>query len=70
MPRALNGNLIVLEGQTCDFKYKIYCNIQQNVAKQFNLQAAKAFSEALPTSKQGGYLLEGNYFHKKIHLRF
>ena len=29
-----------------------------------------AYSEPLPTSKQGGYLLGGNYFYKKLHLRY
>ena len=50
---------------TCDFRHKIYCNIY----KQFTLHSAEAYSEPFPTSKQGGYLIGGNYFHKKTDLR-
>ena len=42
----------------------IYINIQQNMAKHFTLHSADAHSEPCPTSKQGGYLIGGNYFHK------
>ena len=41
----------------------------ENLAKQFTLHSAEAYSEPFPTSKQGGYLIGGNYFHKNIHLR-
>ena len=47
---------------TSDFKHKIYCNIYihiyiwQNLAKQFTLHSAEAYSEPFPTSKQRGYL--------------
>ena len=34
-------------------------------AKQFILHSAEAYSEPVPTSKQGGYLIGGNYFPKK-----
>ena len=47
---------------TCDFKHKIYCNIY----KQFTLHSAEAYSEPFPTSKQWGYLIGGNYFHKNL----
>ena len=42
---------------------------EQNLAKQFTLHLAEAYSEPFPTSKQGGYLIGGNYFHKNLHLR-
>ena len=66
---------------TYDFKHKIERERQrqrdrdterereQNLAKQFTLHSAEAYSEPFPTSKQGGYLIGGNYFHKNIHLR-
>ena len=42
----------------------------ENLAKQFTLHSADAYSEPFPTCKQGGYLIiGGNYFHKNIHLR-
>ena len=42
----------------------------ENLAKQFTLHSAEAYSEPFPTCKQGGYLITGgNYFHKNIHLR-
>ena len=58
---------------TCDFKHKVYCNIYIYIyiakhcqaAKQFTLYSAEAYSELFPTSKRGGYLIGGNYFHKK-----
>ena len=34
-----------------------------------SLHSAEALSESCPTSKQAGYLIGGNYCHKKIHLR-
>ena len=65
-----NGNLIVLKWQNIRyFKPKIYCNINQKLAKQFTLHSAEAFSEPFQTSKQGVYLFGGNYFRKKLHLR-
>ena len=36
---------------TYDFKCKIYCNIKQNLAKQFTLDAAEVYSEPLQTSE-------------------
>ena len=67
---------------TYDFKHKIEGERQrerereseresktENLAKQFTLHSAEAYSEPFPTSKQGGYLIGGNYFHKNIHLR-
>ena len=39
------------------------------MTKQFTLHSAEAYSEPFPTSKQGVYLIAGNYFHKKLHLR-
>ena len=59
------SNCTEMAKYTCDFIHKIYCNIY----KQFTLHSAEAYSEAFPTSKQGGYLIGGNYFHKKLHLR-
>ena len=70
MPRILNGNLIVLKWQNIH----VISNIkqrekEQNLAKQFTLHSAEAYSEPFPTSKQGGYVIGGNYFYKKLHLR-
>ena len=48
---------------TYDFKHKV------EREKQFTLHPVEAYSEPFPTSKQGGYLTGGNYFHKKIRLR-
>ena len=39
------------------------------MTKQFTLHSAETYSELFPTSKQGGYLIGGNYFYKNIHLR-
>ena len=39
------------------------------MAKQFTLHSVEAYSEPFPKSKQGGYLIGGNYFHKRLHLR-
>ena len=56
---------------TYDFKHKIGRQIEreQNLAKQFTLHSAKAYSEPFPTSKQGDYLIGVNYFHKNVNLR-
>ena len=43
--------------------------IFQILTKQFTLHSAEAYSEPFPMSKQGGYLIEGNYFHEKVHLK-
>ena len=59
MPSVSNGNLIALRNG----------NIQQNLTKQFTLHSVEAYSEPFPTSQQGSYLIGGNYFHKKLHLR-
>ena len=48
---------------TYDSKHKI--EREQNLAQQFTLHSAEAYSEPFPTSKQGGYFIGGNYFHKK-----
>ena len=37
------------------------------MAKQFTLHSAEVHSEPFP--KQGGYLIGGNYFHKKLNFR-
>ena len=42
---------------------------EQNLAKQFTLHLAETYSEPFPTSKPGGYLIGGNYFHKKLQLQ-
>ena len=72
MSSVLNGNLIVLKGQNIhvisNIKYTaIY--ISQNMTKQFTEHSTEAYSELFPTSKQRGYLIGGNQFHKKLHLR-
>ena len=58
---------------TYDFKHKIARERErereQNLAKQFTSHSAEAYSEPFQTSKQGDYLIGGNYFHKNIHLR-
>ena len=54
---------------TCCFRPKIYCNINQKLAKLFILHSVEAYSELFQTSRQGGYLFGGNYFRKKLHLR-
>ena len=60
-----------MEKYAYDFKHKIEREREreQNLVKQFTLHSAEAYSEPFPTSKQGGYLIENNYFHKNIHLR-
>ena len=60
------SNCTEMAKYTCGFKHKIQC---KNLAKQFTLHSAEAYSEPFPTSKQGDYLIGGNYFHKKLHLR-
>ena len=56
---------------TYDFKHKIERERERerNLARQFTLHSAEAYSEPFPTSKQGAYLTGGNYFQKNIHLR-
>ena len=39
------------------------------MTKQFTLHSAEAYAEPFPTSKQGRYLIGGNYFLKKHHLK-
>ena len=61
-----------------DFKHKIEGERErereresktENLAKQFTLHSAEAYSEPFPTCKQGGYLIiGGNYFRKNTHL--
>ena len=59
----------------CDFKHKIYCNIYiyiyiaKHIVKQLTLHPAETYSEPFLTSKQGRYLIGGNYLHEKLHLR-
>ena len=50
---------------TYDFKHKTEREREQNLAKQFTLHSAEAYSEPFPTSKQGGYLIGGDCFQKK-----
>ena len=65
---------------TCYFKPKIYCNIYQNLAKQFTLYSAEAYLEPFQMYKPGVYFFGkksfkkkfeggGNYFRKKLHPR-
>ena len=49
---------------TCYFKHKIYCNIYQNLAKQFTLRSAETYSESFQTSKQVINSLEVTVFTK------
>ena len=37
--------------------------------QEFYLNSTETYSEPFPTSKKGGYLIEGNYFFRKLHLR-
>ena len=82
MSRVSNGNLIVLKWQNIqmisNMKWKEKEREREserdskteNLAKQFPLHSAEAYSEPFPTCKQGGYLIiGGNYFHKNIPLR-
>ena len=74
MSRVSNGNLILLKWQNIHMISNIKENErererEQNLAKPFTLHLAEAYSELFPTSKQRGYLIGGNYFHKNIHLR-
>ena len=50
---------------TCYFKPKLYCNIYQNLAKQFTLHSVEAYSELFQTCKPGGYLFGKKSFKKK-----
>ena len=71
MSRISNGNLIVLKWQIIHMISNIKereREREQNLAKQFALYPVETYSEPFPTSKQAGYLIEGNYFHKNIHL--
>ena len=75
MTRVSNENLIVLKWQNIhvisNIKYAaiyLYKN-KINLAEQFTLHSAEAYSEPFLTSKQEGYLIGGNYLHKKLHLR-
>ena len=62
---------------TFDFKHKIERDREreresvgeQNLARQFPLHSAEAYSELFPTSKYERYLIGGSYFHKYIHIR-
>ena len=61
---------------TYDFKHKIEIHTQRERERErakpgqaVMLHSAEGYSEPFPTSKQGGYLNRGNYFHKNIHLR-
>ena len=53
----------------CSFTKEREREREQNLAKQFILHSAEGYSEPFPTSKQGGYLIGGNSFHKNIHLK-
>ena len=39
------------------------------MAKQFTLNSAEAYSERFTTSKQGGDLIRGKHFYRKLFLR-
>ena len=68
MPRVSNGDLIPRKWQNID----VVSNIKytgENMAKQFTLHSAEVFSEPFPTSKQRGYVIGGNFFHKNHRLR-
>ena len=72
----MESNHTEMAKYACYFKLKIYCNINQKLAKQFTLHSTEAYSELFQASKPGGnyfqgnyYLFGGNYFRKKLHLR-
>ena len=56
------SNCTEMAKYTCDFKHKLYCNIQPNLPKQFILHSTKPYSEPFPMFN---YLLGGSYFHIK-----
>ena len=63
MSMVSNGNIFVMKW------HKAEREREQNLAEQFTLHSAEAYSELFPTSKQGGYLIGGDCFQKNIHLR-
>ena len=83
MSRVLNGSLIVLKWQNIHMISNIKWRERErdrdrdrdrekerrNLTKQFTLHSAEVYSEPFTTSKQGGYVTGGSYFHKNIHLR-
>ena len=71
MVSILNGNVLALKWQyihvISNLKYTaIYT---KTWPWQFTLYSANAYSEPCQISKQGDYLLGGNYFREKLHLR-
>ena len=72
MPRILNGNLIVLKWQNIHVISNIKHTATYIYSKTWpsSLHLAEVYSETFPTFKQGGYFIGGNYFHRKLHLRF
>ena len=70
MPRVSNRNLIAPKGQNINvisnIKYIYICIAKHDQAVYFKF--AEVYSEPFPTSKQDGYLIGRNYFHKKLHL--
>ena len=58
-------------------KHKVYCNIKQNLVKEFTLISAKVYSEPFQTSKIEFFFFEKSYwilcvicFCKKLHLKY
>ena len=69
MLSVLNGNLIVLIWQNIHVVSNLKYTATYIKTWPSSLHSAEAYSEPFQTSKQGDYLLGGNYFHKKLHLR-
>ena len=68
------SNCTEMAKYTYDFKHKIERERERERERESktwpsSLHSAEACSEPFPTSKQGGYLIGANYFHKNIHLR-
>ena len=64
------SNCTEMAKYTYDFREIERESKTENLAKQFTLHSAEAYSEPFPTSKQGWYLIIGdNYFYKNIYFR-
>ena len=51
---------------TCYFRPNIYCNIYQNLAKQFTLHSVEAYLEPFQMYKPGGYLFGKKSLKKSL----
>ena len=52
----------------CYFKPEIFYNIEKKPDQAVYFTLKKVYSQPCQTSKQEGYFLGGNNFHKKLHL--